>query len=156
MGTITVRPPRAEDRGPLVEVHVKARRSYYEGHLPEAELAEWEEAARAKGYHFDKPGPVWLCAELDGEFAGFALVTPDGELWQLQVDPARCGNGVGLSLHDAAMGALRDLGVTTAHLDVFVENRRAIRFYTARGWRETGREETHVRMALDLEDVRPA
>lgn len=150
MGTITVRTPRAEDVGPLVEVYVKARRSYYEGHLPEAELAEWERTARAKVYDFAKPGPVWLCAELDGEFAGFALITPDGELWQLQVDPARWGNGVGRSLHDAAMDALRDLGVTTATLDVFVENARAIRFYTAKGWRETGREDTHVRMALDL------
>ena len=135
---------------PLVEVHVKARRSYYEGHVAEAELAEWERTVRANGYDFGKPGRVWLCAELDGEFAGFALVTPDGELWQLQVDPACWGNGVGLSLHDAAMDALRDLGATTAHLDVFAENRRAIRFYRARGWRETGREETHVRMALDL------
>ncbi|WP_051771954.1 GNAT family N-acetyltransferase [Saccharothrix sp. NRRL B-16314] len=150
MGTITVRTPRAEDVGPLVEVYVKARRSYYEGHLPEAELAEWERTARAKVYDFAKPGTVWLCAELDGEFAGFALITPDGELWQLQVDPARWGNGVGRSLHDAAMDALRDLGVTTATLDVFVENTRAIRFYTASGWRETGREDTHVRMALDL------
>ncbi|WP_367131315.1 N-acetyltransferase family protein [Saccharothrix sp. HUAS TT1] len=150
MGTITVRPPRAEDVRPLVEVHVRARRSYYEGHLPEEELAEWEAAVRADGYAFDKPGAVWLCAELDGGFAGFALVNARGELLQLQVDPARWGNGVGHALHDAATAALRERGVTTAHLDVFVQNHRAQRFYTAHGRREVGRDDTHVRMALEL------
>ncbi|ROP37868.1 GNAT family N-acetyltransferase [Saccharothrix texasensis] len=150
MGTITVRPPGAEDEWPLVDVYVKARRSYYEGHLPEAELAEWERSARAGGLTFDRPDRVWLCAELDHVVAGFALVTPSGELLQLQVDPACWGNGVGRALHEAAVGALRDLGVTTAHLDVFAENHRAQRFYTARGWRVTGREETHLRMALEL------
>lgn len=151
MGTITVRTPRPEDMTPLVDVYVKARRSYYEGHRPESELAEWERSARSTTYDFAKPDRVWLCAELDHEFAGFALVTPDGKLLQLQVDPARWGNGVGLALHDAAMGALRDLGVTTAQLDVFEENHRARRFYTGRGWREVGRDDDHVRMAFDLE-----
>jgi RimJ/RimL family protein N-acetyltransferase len=151
MGTITVRPPRAEDRWPLVEVHVKARRSYYDGHLPEAELAEWERSARATGYRFDQPDRVWLCAALDGVLAGFALVTPSGEVLQLQVDPASWGEGVGHALHEAALVALRDLGVTTAHLDVFAENHRARRFYERHGWRETAREDTHVRMALALD-----
>ncbi len=152
MGTITVRSPRADDLAPLVEVYVAARRSYYDGHLPEAELAEWERSARSLGDDiFDKPGRVWLCADLDHEFAGFAQVRPDGELGLLHVAPARWGNGVGHALHDAAMDALRDLGITTARLDVFVENRRAQRFYLAHGWRETGRDETHVRMALDLD-----
>ncbi|MEU4741478.1 GNAT family N-acetyltransferase [Actinosynnema sp. NPDC023658] len=151
MGTITVRPPRADDEWPLVGIHVKARRSYYEGHLPEAELAEWERSTRAAGYSFDKPGRVWLCADLDGVLAGFALVTPGGELLQLQVDPVSWGKGVGHALHDAAVAALRDLGVTTAHLDVFAENHRARRFYARHGWREAGREDTHVRMALELD-----
>ncbi|TQM80536.1 ribosomal protein S18 acetylase RimI-like enzyme [Saccharothrix saharensis] len=150
MGTITVRPPRAEDKWPLVDVHVKARRSYYEGHVPEAELAEWERSARATGYVFDKPDRIWLCAELDQVFAGFALVTPAGDLLQLQVAPRCWGRGVGHSLHEAAMDALRDLGVTTARLHVFAENHRARRFYTDHGWRETGRDGDHVRMALEL------
>ncbi|MFD0204328.1 MULTISPECIES: GNAT family N-acetyltransferase [Saccharothrix] len=151
MGTITVRPPRAEDNRPLVDVYVKARRSYYEGHVPEAELAEWERSVRDTTFTFDKPDRVWLSAELDHAFAGFALVTPDGSLLQLQVDPACWGKGVGHALHDAAMDALRDLGVTTARLDVFAENHRARRFYTDHGWREEGRDGDHVRMALRLD-----
>ncbi|MFC6090640.1 GNAT family N-acetyltransferase [Saccharothrix lopnurensis] len=152
MGTITVRPPRAEDRWPLVDVHVRARRSYYEGHLPESELAEWERGARANGYDLTRPGRVWLCAELDGGFAGFALVQPDGELKQLQVDPAHWGRGVGHALHEAALAELRAAGVGTAHLDVFAENRRARRFYLAHRWREVGHDgDAHVRMARDLD-----
>ncbi|MFD1147337.1 GNAT family N-acetyltransferase [Saccharothrix hoggarensis] len=150
MGTITVRAPGAEDKSPLVDIYVKARRSYYEGHLPEEELAEWERSMRAHDLDFARPGRTWLCADLDGDLAGFALVTSDGELGQLQVDPARWGRGAGLALHTAAMNALRDQGLTTARLDVFAQNHRARRFYTARGWREVRRDETHVRMALDL------
>jgi GNAT superfamily N-acetyltransferase len=151
MGTITVRPPRAEDRRPLVEIHIRARRSYYEGHLPEGELAGWEQAVRANGYDLTGPGRTWLCADLDGVFAGFALVTEDGELKQLQVDPPHWGRGVGHALHEAALAELRGRGVRTAHLDVFTGNERARRFYVAHGWREVGREEvTHVRMARDL------
>ncbi|GAA1282400.1 GNAT family N-acetyltransferase [Saccharothrix xinjiangensis] len=161
MGIITVRPPRAEDRWPLVDIHVKARRSYYEGHLPEGELAEWERGARANGYDFTRPGRVWLCADLDGALAGFALVTPEGELNQLQVDPARWGRGVGHALHEAALAELRGRGLATAHLEVFAENERARRFYLAHGWREVdggGPEDgaggdgvAHVRMARDLD-----
>lgn len=148
-----MRAPREDDREPLVDVYVKARRSYYEGHLPEAELADWEREVRAGGYDFTRPGRVWLCADVDGEFAGFALVTADGELSQLQVDPAHWGRGVGHALHEAALAGLRGLGVTTAHLRVFAPNDRARRFYTARGWRETGRtdeEPVHVRMAREV------
>ncbi|WP_051764382.1 GNAT family N-acetyltransferase [Saccharothrix syringae] len=153
METITVRAPRADDRWPLVDVHVRARRSYYEGYLPEEELADWERAIRATGYDFTRPGRVWLCADLDGGPVGFALVTPDGELLQLQVDPAHWGRGVGHALHEAALAELRGLGLTTARLDVFAGNERARAFYTAHGWREVGRTDeapAHVRMARDL------
>lgn len=151
MGTITVRPPRAEEKWRLVDIHVKARRSYYEGHLPEDELAGWERHVRANGYDLALPGRVWLCADLDGGLAGFSLVTSDGELKQLQVDPAHWGRGVGHALHEAALAELRGAGLGTAHLDVFEGNGRARRFYLAHGWREVGHDgDAHVRMARDL------
>ncbi|MDU0290805.1 GNAT family N-acetyltransferase [Saccharothrix longispora] len=153
MGSTTVRAARAEDGGRLVDVFVDARRSYYEGHLPEEELADWESRVRAAPYDFTRPGRTWLVAELDGELVGFALVTADGDLLQLQVDPAHWGRGVGHALHDAAADALRGHGVTTAHLEVFTPNERARAFYTAHGRREVGRSDEfppHVRMALDV------
>ncbi|GGP42505.1 hypothetical protein GCM10010185_12490 [Saccharothrix coeruleofusca] len=134
-------------------MHVRARRSYYEGHLPESELAEWEAAARSRGYTFAGADLIWLCAELDGRIAGFALATDAGELLQLQVDPARWEHGVGDALHRACVEAWRGRGVSTAHLDVFEPNTRAREFYRRRGWREVGLsdgEPVHVRMALAL------
>ncbi|MEV0678141.1 GNAT family N-acetyltransferase [Actinosynnema sp. NPDC050436] len=152
MGTITIRTPVEADSPDIVELHVKARRSYYEGHLPESELAEWEAAVRASGYRFTGPGRVWLCADLDGAVAGFALVKGD-ELLQVQVDPAQWGRGVGSALHGACVAVWQGAGVTTARLDVFEPNTRARRFYAAKGWREQHVGEgphPHVRMTLDV------
>ncbi|MEU4802683.1 GNAT family N-acetyltransferase [Actinosynnema sp. NPDC023587] len=140
------------DSPEVVDVHVKARRSYYAGHLPESELAEWETSVRASGYRFDSPGLVWLCADVDGVVAGFALVKGD-ELLQVQVAPAFWGRGVGGALHDACVAVWRDAGSTTARLDVFEPNARARRFYAAKGWREEHVGEgphPHVRMVFDV------
>ncbi|WP_121003179.1 GNAT family N-acetyltransferase [Saccharothrix australiensis] len=153
MGSITIRTPVEADSARIVEVHIKARRSYYEGHLPEAELAEWEAAVRADGYRFDTTDRAsWLCAELDGVVVGFALVMGD-ELLQVQVDPAHWGRGVGGALLDACTAVWRSAGVRTAHLEVFAPNDRARRFYAGRGWRELGVADgphPHVRMAYDV------
>ncbi|MBW4720872.1 GNAT family N-acetyltransferase [Saccharothrix obliqua] len=150
--TITIRTPVAADSPDVVEVHVRARRSYYEGHLPEADLAEWEAATRASGYRFDRPGRVWLCADVGGVVAGFALFV-GAELLQVQVDPAHWGEGVGGALHRACVAAWRAAGVVEAHLEVFEPNTRARRFYVARGWREVGVGDgpyPHVRMSLTV------
>jgi len=152
MGSTSIRTPVEADSPDIVELHVKARRSYYEGHLPESELAEWEESVRAGGYRFDGPGRTWLCAELDGVVAGFALVLGD-ELLQLQVDPARWGRGVGGALHATCVAVWRSAGVRTARLEVFEPNHRARRFYTARGWRAGGVGDgphPHVRMSYEV------
>ncbi|MBY8849169.1 GNAT family N-acetyltransferase [Saccharothrix sp. MB29] len=126
---------RAEDGGRLVDVFVDARRTL-RGHLPRRSWPTGRPGPRGP-YDFTRPGRTWLVAELDGELVGFALVTADGDLLQLQVDPAHWGRGVGHALHDAAADALRGHGVTTAHLEVFTPNERARAFYTAHGRRES-------------------
>ncbi|MEU7525603.1 GNAT family N-acetyltransferase [Saccharothrix sp. NPDC042600] len=149
---IVIRTPSQDDMVAVAEVHFRSRRSYYEGHLPEAELAAWEADVRAKGYRLDRfPERVWRVAEEDGEVIGFALVTPDGKLWQLQVDPPHWGRGVGFALHGWCVAEFRGMGVATARLDVFAENHRARRFYERRGWREVGRDDDHVLMELDIQ-----
>ncbi len=146
-----LRRPIGRDTAPLVELYVRARRSYYEGHLPEAELAEWAEGLRAKGLDYDRRDRLWTCAEVAGVPAGFALVSFDGELLQLQVDPPHWGTGVGRALHDAALDDLRGADNTTAWLHVFAPNTRARAFYTRLGWRDVGpAEHDHRRMELDL------
>ncbi|CCH28772.1 GNAT family N-acetyltransferase [Actinosynnema sp. NPDC047251] len=150
MGTITIRTPVEADSPAIVQLHVKARRSYYEGHLPETELAEWETSVRASDYRFTGPDRTWLCAELDGVVVGFALVRAD-ELLQVQVDPAYWGRSVGRALLDACAAIWRDADVTTARLEVFEPNARARRLYAANGWHEQGVSEgpnPHVRMTF--------
>ncbi|WNV83326.1 GNAT family N-acetyltransferase [Umezawaea sp. Da 62-37] len=153
MGNTVVRAARAADSPAVVEIHVRARRSYYDGHLPEAELAEWEAAVRATGYadRFGTRGRTWLCAETDGGVTGFALVNGP-ELLQLQVHPDHWGNGIGGALHRACVDGWRASGVPLAGLDVFEPNVRARTFYARQGWREVARdgEPPHVRMELDL------
>jgi ribosomal protein S18 acetylase RimI-like enzyme len=151
MGTFTVRAARDEDMKAIGEVHIRARRSYYDGHVPEPELAEWETSVRERGYRLDRfPERIWLCAEQDGEVVGFGLVTPDGKLWQLQVDPPHWGKRIGHELHEACLSRLRALDVPLAKLEVFVHNTRARAFYTSHGWRETSRNDDHVVMEHDL------
>ncbi|ACU35164.1 hypothetical protein Amir_1212 [Actinosynnema mirum DSM 43827] len=95
-----LRRPIGRDTAPLVELYARARRSCYEGHLPEAELVEWSEGLRAEGLDHDRPDRLWTCAEVGGVPAGFALVSFDGGLLQLQVDPPHRGAGVGPAEHD--------------------------------------------------------
>ena len=153
MGNLFVRTAHPADSPAIVDVHVPARRSYYEGHLPEAELLAWEEEVRATGYadRIDRPGRTWLCAEDEGVVVGFALVA-GAELLQLQVRPDAWGRGIGGALHAACVDVWRTSGVPVAGLDVFEPNTRAQRFYVRHGWRqvERGGEPPHVRMALDL------
>ncbi|GAA3858053.1 hypothetical protein GCM10022243_24640 [Saccharothrix violaceirubra] len=142
------------DLDTVVDIHIRSRRGYYEGHVPESVLRDWEGRVRAAGYRLD-PGPTrrWLCAELDGLLVGFALVTATGRLWQLHVDPDRRGNGVGTALHDACVAALVGLGARRGELDVFVDNHRGREFHRSRGWREVGttqEEYVHVLMERDL------
>ncbi|MFI9813596.1 GNAT family N-acetyltransferase [Saccharothrix variisporea] len=148
---LLIRTPDQDDMPAVAEVHFRARRSYYEGHVPEAELAEWEAGVRANGYRLGRfADRVWQVAEDGGKVVGFALVTPDGKLLQLQVDPAHWGRGVGSALHEWCVAEFRATGVRRAELDVFVENHRARRFYERQGWRAVGRDDDHVLMALDV------
>jgi GNAT superfamily N-acetyltransferase len=153
MGNLVVRAARATDSAVIVDIHVHARRSYYEGHLPEADLVAWEDEVRATGYaeRIERPGRTWLCAESCGVVAGFALVA-GAELLQFQVRPERWGQGIGTSLHAACVDVWRAAAVPVAGLDVFEPNTRAQAFYARHGWREVerGGEPPHVRMALDL------
>jgi len=162
MGKLTVRTAEPADSAAVVDIHVRARRSYYEGFLPEADLAGWADSVRATGYAelFDRPNRVWLCAELDGQVVGFALVTTGAapELLQIHVDPDRWRAGVGEALHDACVEVWRQDGARAAHLEVFEPNARARAFYAKLGWHEVERAEAgdppHVRLKLPVSDLR--
>ncbi|AXX28543.1 hypothetical protein KCV87_14380 [Actinosynnema pretiosum subsp. pretiosum] len=80
-----LRRPIGRDTAPLVELYARARRSCYEGHLPEAELVEWSEGLRAEGLDHDRPDRLWTCAEVGGVPAGVGPAEHDHRRMELDL-----------------------------------------------------------------------
>ena len=85
------------------------------------------------------------------------------ELTGLYVDPHAWGRGIGSRLYEAFETKWLATNSATAVLEVWSENDRAIRFYTARGWYPDGNARpapegtTYVRMLLSqLEPLEPS
>ena len=85
-----------------------------------------------------------IVAEYAGEFAGCAIVlfrrtSSIARLYTIGRVPARKGRGIGLELLQAAEHAALVRHCTSIRLEVCVVNRRALRLYRARGYREFAR-----------------
>lgn len=81
---------------------------------------------------------IFLVSEAAGEVAGFACANHQtGLIWALFVDPEHEGRGHGSALLDAALVALRTVGIVQAHLTTGAGT-RAEGFYRRQGWQETG------------------
>ena len=96
-------------------------------------------------------------ARTAGSEAGSGLTTaPDAQrsvyIENLHVLPGLKGGGLGTRLLDAAAAWARAQGAAGMHLLVFEDNRAAIGFYEAKGWRRVGRQDDgmggHARIAL--------
>jgi ribosomal protein S18 acetylase RimI-like enzyme len=146
---LRIRPARTSDAAAILDLHVRARTTYYRGFLPADELREQnrrrtEDYARA----IASAERVVRCADLDGHVAGFVMLGPcyvpdpdplvGGELYQIHVDPGRFRQGIGTRLHDAAVGVWRDRGVSVGRLWAWEFNERAGQFYRRLGWRTDG------------------
>jgi GNAT superfamily N-acetyltransferase len=115
-----------------------------------AVLAEIQEesslAALGHVYPPDRfPFPREAVRERWAAFEGLALLADDGFaaidppwLDGLYVRPDAWGSGLAVTLHEAAVEALREAGVERARLWVLEENHRARRFYERRGWAADG------------------
>ena len=97
----------------------------------------------------------------DDRTVGFlvaGLVPPEAELETIAVSGALQGQGIGKLLLLELVEKLRGDGINVVHLEVRASNDRALGFYRAMGFRESGRrpryyadpEEDAVLMALDL------
>lgn len=90
-------------------------------------------------------------AELDGRMVGMLFIVGE-HIESLHLDPSEKRKGYGSLLMDFAETTIRNAGHKEATLDVLIDNRSAILFYKARGYRVvkefTGREsgDTPVRM----------
>lgn len=97
-------------------------------------------------------------AELDGQLVGMLFIVGE-HIESLHLDPSEKRKGYGSLLMDFAETTIRKAGLDEATLDVLVDNRDAILFYKARGYRVvkefTGREsgDTPVQMYLMARNI---
>ena len=105
-----------------------------------------------------KPGVVVLVAERDGQVLGYAyaglegtdymsLRGPAGALYDIVVDPAQRGQGVGRMLLDATLAALDALGAPRVLLSTAEQNDVAQRLFAGAGFRRT-----MIEMTRELND----
>lgn len=108
------------------------------------------------GTQLEVPDVIVLVAERDGEVLGYsyaglegfdymALRAPAGALYDIVVDPAHRGHGVGSMLLDATLAALADRGAPRVVLSTAERNEPAQRLFARAGFRRTMIEMTRER-----------
>jgi ribosomal protein S18 acetylase RimI-like enzyme len=106
------------------------------------------------GRQLGEPSVVILVAERDGAVLGYsyagvegpdymALRGPAGVLYDILVDPAQRGQGVGRMLLDATLAALKTRGAPRVVLSTAERNDSAQRLFARAGFRRTMIEMTH-------------
>lgn len=121
----------------IAALHARARATYYPEGIPD-DGTDWAAAWRGA---VERPDGHVLCAVDRGRVVGVASFrTPPEDaadtvrLFQFHVDPGHWRSGIGTALHTACAEQWRTDGRRTAVLEVHVDNHRAQRFYTSRGW----------------------
>jgi ribosomal protein S18 acetylase RimI-like enzyme len=100
------------------------------------------------GTQLDEPNVIVLVAERDGEVVGYtyagvegrdymSLRGPAGVLYDIVVDPAHRGRGVGRTLLDATLSALRARRAPRVVLSTAERNEPAQRLFERAGFRRT-------------------
>jgi ribosomal protein S18 acetylase RimI-like enzyme len=113
------------------------------------------------GTQLEEPNVVVLVAELDGVVAGYtyagmegldymSLRGPAGVLYDIVVDPAHRGQGVGALLLDATLAALASRGAPQVVLSTAERNEPAQRLFARAGFRRT-----MIEMTRELSGARP-
>lgn len=108
------------------------------------------------GTQLEVPDVIVLVAEGDGEVLGYsyaglegfdymALRAPAGALYDIVIDPAHRGRGVGRLLLDATLAALADRGAPRVVLSTAEQNEPAQRLFARAGFRRTMIEMTRER-----------
>jgi ribosomal protein S18 acetylase RimI-like enzyme len=100
------------------------------------------------GMQLGKPNAVVFVAERDGQVLGYtfagvegfdymSLRGPAGVLYDIVVDPAQRGRGVGRMLLDATLAALEERGAPRVVLSTAERNEAAQRLFARAGFRRT-------------------
>lgn len=155
-GPISIRPVLAEEREAFIDMALRSWRDAYVGLLPAEEV---EAAPQMLARAWDARWPQFRVATLDQRLAGYyslgdpGALTTRNYLWHLYVDPDLHRQGVGRALNQAALEEIAERGAATAWLDVMERNEKARAFYSALGWRETGRDPEEPELLLMEVDV---
>lgn len=119
---------------------------------PDRFIAETPQTARGYGAflktQLGEPNVILRVAEYQGEVAGYtyagvegtdymALRGPAGVLYDIVVDPAQRGRGVGRKLLDATLEALKAAGAPRVVLQTAERNESAQRLFARAGFRRT-------------------
>jgi ribosomal protein S18 acetylase RimI-like enzyme len=110
------------------------------------------------GTQLDQPNIIILVAERDGQVVGYtyagvegndymSLRGPAGVLYDIVVDPADRGHGVGRMLLDATLEALKAKGAPRVVLSTAERNESAQRLFARAGFRQT-----MIEMTRELND----
>lgn len=130
-----LRPATLEDSPTVARIWAAGWRDAHLGHVPE-ELAAIRTRESFDVRAVQRVGDTTV-AEVDGEVAGFMMVTED-EVEQVYVDAARRGTGVASALLAEGERQVKAAGFGRAWLAVATGNTRARRFYEREGWTDEG------------------
>jgi ribosomal protein S18 acetylase RimI-like enzyme len=151
VSAVIVRPAKPEDiavLGRLGELMVRVH------HDLDAERFIAPTSGTERGYgsflgsQIDKANIVVLVAERDGRVIGYtyagiegndymSLRGPAGVLYDIVVDPAHRGQGIGRALLDATLAALKSKGAPRVLLSTAERNESAQRLFARAGFRRT-------------------
>ena len=150
--TRSIRPARAEDVEPLIELARRSWLSAFAQTAPFALIAWWVQTDRTRTI-YEQHWPEMLVLEEDRTIIG--LVQPaNGEINGLWVLPDRQGTGAGSQLLEAGEDVIRREGYALAWLTCSGFNADAFRFYQRRGYVETGRHRYLHPSGVEVEDIR--
>ncbi len=106
--------------------------------IPEMRPREADSREAIMRYLARNPGFSFMAWEVD-RLAGCALCGHDGRRGYLQhvmVDPAHRGQGLAHQLVTRCLDALELEGILKTHIDVYVSNELANRYWARRGWQK--------------------
>jgi ribosomal protein S18 acetylase RimI-like enzyme len=151
-----IEPASVDDAFAIAEVHVIAWQHTYSGIVPADILAQLSVQQREAIWadSIAKGVPDLLVARTEGQVAGFIAFGPcrdegrsseEAEIWAIYLRPTALSTGIGRALWLAANQRMIRQGYRSVSLWVFTNNHRAIKFYTAAGFRvqpETQKDST--------------
>jgi len=162
--TVVYRDGKVQDAAAIAELFAQSFTSTF-GHLyPPQDLREFLATVTAERFHDDLGDPRYRfrLAEEAGQLAGYVKLGPPElpvetppdtiELCQLYILEPWHGAGVARTLMEWALGTAAEQGARHIQLSVYVDNRRAKRFYERYGFTPVGRYDFMVGSHAD-EDI---